>query len=85
LKVFAIVGILITVVIIGFMAAMYLNSAVAPVTVVPEVETPYGTVGGGSNPANAIDLARGIASMDRERQQEMQKIVDNLGGANANP
>ena len=79
MRVLAIAGTLITVVIIGFMTVMYLNAATAPVTSIPEVQTPYGTVGGASNPANVIDTARGIASMDRVRQQEMQNMMDRIG------
>jgi hypothetical protein len=85
LRIFAIVGTLITVVIIAVMAVMYLNAATAPMTNVPEVKTPYGTVGGQSNPANVIDTARGIASMDRERQQDMQNIMNRIDGAGASP
>ena len=85
MRVFLIVGTLITVVIIGLMAAMYFNAATAPVTAIPETQTPYGTLGGSSNPANVIDTTRRIASMDRERQHDMQNMLDRIGGANTSP
>ena len=85
MRVFAVVGTLITVVIIGFMAVMYLNAATAPVTAIPETKTPYGTVGGSSNPANVIDTTRKIASMDHARQQDMKNMLDKIGGANTSP
>jgi hypothetical protein len=76
LKVIAIIGTLITVVIIGFAAAMYLNAATAPV-----VNLPSATDGGGSpNPQNAIDAARSIVSMDKNRQRDMQDIMDKIDG-----
>ena len=85
LRVFAIVGTLITVAIIGFMAAMYIKAATAPVTSIPETQTPYGTVGGASNPSNVIDTARGIASIDRLRQQDMQNMINRIGGSDTTP
>jgi hypothetical protein len=85
LRSITIIGTLITVAIIGIMAAMYLNAATAPVTNMPEVQTPYGTVGGSNNPANAIDTARGIASMDKARQQDMQDMLNKIDGVNTNP
>ena len=85
LRVFAIAGTLITVVIIGFMVVMYLNAATAPVTGIPEAQTPYGTVGGSSNPTNVVDTTRSIASMDHARQQDMENMLDKIGGANAAP
>ena len=85
MRVFAIVGALITVVIIGFMAATYFRTATAPVTAIPETQTPYGTIGGSSNQTNAVDTARGIASMDRERQRDMQNMLDRIGGADTTP
>ena len=85
LKIFAIAGTLITVVIIGLMAAMYFKTATAPVTGIPETQTPYGTIGGSSNPANVIDTAREIASMDRERQRDMQNMMNRIGGLDTTP
>ncbi|MDR3279228.1 MAG: hypothetical protein LBT23_01840 [Synergistaceae bacterium] len=83
MRIFTIIGTLITVVIIGFMAAMYLNTATAPVTNVPRVETPYGTIGQDA-PGNAIDTARSIVSVDRNRQQDMQNRLDRLGETTEN-
>ena len=85
MRVFAIVGILITVVIVGFVAAKYLNAVTAPTTAVPDVQTPYGVVGGTLNPTNVIDTTLGIASMDHERQREMLNMMDNIGGVNSAP
>jgi hypothetical protein len=77
LKVFAIIGTLITVVIIGFAAAMYLNEATAPV-----VNMPRAADGDSSaNPQNAVDAARSIVSMDKKRQMDMQDIMDKIDGA----
>jgi hypothetical protein len=77
LKVIAIVGTLITVVIIGFAAAMYLNAATAPVI----TALPAGEGGGSADPQNAIDAARSIVSMDKDRQRDMQDIMDKIDGA----
>ena len=85
MRVFAIAGTLITVAIIGFTAAMYFKAVSAPVTSIPETQTPYGAVGGSSNQTNVIDTAREIASMDRERQRDMQDMLDRIGGANTTP
>jgi hypothetical protein len=85
LRVFTIAGTLITVVIIALLAVMYLNAATAPVTDIPRVETPYGAVGGTENPGNIIDTARGIASMDKNRTQDLQNMMDGTSGAGTNP
>jgi hypothetical protein len=85
LRVFALAGTLITAAIIAVLAVMYLNAATAPATNMPRVETPYGTVGGTENPGNIIDTARGIASMDKNRTQEMQNMLDGTSGAGTGP
>jgi hypothetical protein len=79
LKAITIIGTLITVVVIGFVAAMYLNAATAP-AVKPSVRD----AGGSANPQNAVDLARDIVSMDKDRQREMQNIMDKIDGAGMN-
>jgi hypothetical protein len=84
LRILGIVGALITVVIIGFAAVIYLNAATAPVTGIPEVNTPYGSIGGASNPGNVIDTAREIASFDKNRTQDMQNILDRMDGKTTN-
>ena len=85
MKIFAIAGTLITVVIIGFLAATYFQTISTPVTSIPETQTPYGITGSPSSQTNVIDTAREIASMDRERQREMQNIIDRIEGANTTP
>ena len=85
MKIFGIVGTLMAVAIIGFMAALYFNTVTSPVTSAPAVITPYGTVGGSSSTSNVIDTARGLVSMDRERQHEMQNMLNRIGGANITP
>jgi len=85
LRIFSIMGILITVAIIGVMMAAYFKTITSPVTSMPEVNTPYGTVGGPSNQVNLVDTAREIASMDRERQQDMQNMLNRIEGANTTP
>jgi hypothetical protein len=84
MKIIMIIGTLITVVIIAFATVMYLNAATAPITNMPQIDTPYGNVGGAANPQNAIDLARSVVSMDKNRQQDMQNIMDQIDGAGAN-
>jgi hypothetical protein len=76
LKVIAIIGTLVTVVIIGFAAAMYLNAATVPVISMPSV----GDGSGSANPQNAIDAARSIVSVDKDRQRGMQDIMDKIDG-----
>jgi hypothetical protein len=77
LKVITIIGTLITVIVIGFAAAVYLNAATAPVTIaLPE----GGAAGSSANPQNAIGAARSIVSMDKSRQQDMQNIMDKMDG-----
>ena len=76
MKAITIIGTLITVVIIGFAAAMYLNAATAPVIEVPSMGSPDGS----ANPQNAVDAARSIVSMDKERQRGMQDIMDKIDG-----
>ena len=85
MRIFSIVGVLITTVIIGLMAAMYFKTATSPVTSIPEAPAPYETAGSSPNPANVIDTAREIASMDLERQQDMQNMLNRMGGANTTP
>ena len=78
MRVFAILGTLVTVLIIGFMAAMYLRASTVPLTGVPQVETPYGSVGGATNPMNAVDTARKLVSLDNARQNDMQNQMDRM-------
>jgi hypothetical protein len=78
LRIFAIVGTLVTVLIIGFMAAMYLRASTAPMTSVPRVETPYGSVGGETNPMNAVETARNLVSIDKARQNDMQNQMNRM-------
>ena len=85
MRIFSIVGLLLTVVIVGIMAAVFFKSATAPITTIPEIQTSTGTVGGATNPASVIDTARGIASKDQDRQREMQSIIGNLEGAGGTP
>ena len=80
MKAITIIGTLITVVVIGFVAAMYLNAATVPVINAPSVRD----AGGSANPQNAVDLARDIVSMDKDRQREMQNIMDKIDGAGMN-
>jgi hypothetical protein len=76
LKAITIIGTLITVLIIGFAAVMYLNAATAPV-----VNMPSQVEGGGSaDPQNAIDAARSIVSADKDRQRGMQDIMNKIDG-----
>ena len=84
MKVIVIIGTLITVILIGLAAAMYLNAATAPVITVPSVVTPYGETAGPENPQNAIDAARSVVSMDKERQRDMQDIMDKIDGVGTN-
>ena len=85
MRIFSIVGVLITTVIIGLMAAMYFKTVTSPVTSIPEAASPYGTAGGSPNPSNVIDAAREITSMDRERQQDIQNMLNRIEGANTTP
>jgi hypothetical protein len=85
LRVFTIAGTLVTVVIIAILAVMYLNAATAPATNIPRVETPYGAVGGAENQGSVIDAAREIASMDKNRTQDLQNMLDGTSGAGTNP
>jgi hypothetical protein len=78
LKAITIIGTLITVIVIGYVAVTYLNAATAPVINVPSVNAPYGD--GSENPQNAIDAARSIVSMDKDRQRDMQNIMDKIDG-----
>jgi len=84
LRTFAIVGTLITVVIIGILTVIYLTAATAPMANMPEVRTPYGNIGGTANPGNVIDTTREIASMDKNRTQEMQNMLNKIDGAETN-
>jgi hypothetical protein len=78
LRIFAIVGTLVTVLIIGFMAAMYFRASTAPISSVPSVETPYGNIGGETNQMNAVDTARNIVSIDNARQNDLQNQMDRM-------
>jgi hypothetical protein len=78
LRIFAIVGTLVTVSIIAFTAAMYLRATTAPMTGVPQVETPYGSAGGETNPMNAVDAARNLVSLDKARQDDMRNQMDRM-------
>ena len=84
LRTFTIVGLLATVAIIAVLATVSMNAATAPVTNIPRVETPYGNIGGGAA-VSAVDAARDIASMDRERVREMKDIINRTDGAVINP
>ncbi|MDR1578792.1 MAG: hypothetical protein LBS35_00410 [Synergistaceae bacterium] len=77
MKAITIIGTLVTVVIISFAAVMYLNAATAPVINMP----PAGDSGGSANPRNAVDAARSVVSMDKDRQRDMQDILDKMVGA----
>ncbi|MDR1509593.1 MAG: hypothetical protein LBS53_08145 [Synergistaceae bacterium] len=81
MRIFAIIGTIVTVLIIGFMAAMYISASTAPMTVVPSVETPYGSAGGETNQMNAVDTARSLVSLDKARQRDMQNQMDRMDHA----
>jgi hypothetical protein len=74
LKTITIIGTLITLAIIGFVAAMYLNAATAPVITLPSAGD------GPANPQNAVDAARSVVSMDKDRQRDMQDIMNKIDG-----
>jgi hypothetical protein len=60
------------------MTAMYLKASTAPMTGVPYTETPYGSVGGETNPMSAVDTARNLVSLDKARQNDMRNQMDQL-------
>jgi hypothetical protein len=78
LRIFTIIGTLVAVLAIGFMAAIYFRAATAPMTSIPPTETPYGNIGGDTNPMNAIDTARNLVSIDNARQHDMQNQMDRM-------
>jgi hypothetical protein len=57
---------------------MYLKASTAPMAGVPQAETPYGSVGGETNPMNAVDTARNLVSLDKARQSDMQDQMDRM-------
>jgi hypothetical protein len=81
LKAITIIGTLITVLVIGFAAAMYLRAATAPVTNAPSMSVPYEDGGGSVNRQNAVGAARSVASMDKDRQRDIRDIMDKIDGA----
>ncbi|MDR1965159.1 MAG: hypothetical protein LBQ36_00495 [Synergistaceae bacterium] len=91
MRVFAIVGLLVTVAIIGFLAAAFLSQATRPMTAIPADVLPAGKSAdsdiGGASPrqGNAIDAARAVASVDRARQQEAQELMNRMDGITGNP
>jgi hypothetical protein len=83
LRILSIIGLLVTVAIIGWFAATYLSVAAGPVQFPSSVESSRD--GAETSAQSAIDRARSVVSMDKERQLRMQSQMDRLNGAAGEP
>jgi hypothetical protein len=84
-RIFALVGLLVTVAVIGFAAATYLSFITGPMTSVPDIAGPGGSGGDPAAEYNAVDRARMVVSMDRERQRVLPDQMDRLDGVTGSP
>jgi TolA-binding protein len=78
LRIFSIIGLLITVLIIGWLASTYLSVATRPISVPDSMDSPSG--GSETTVQSVVDRARVVVSIDNERQRQLQDQFDALNG-----
>lgn len=73
LRIFSIIGLLVSVCIVGWFAATYFQAATSPMSIPAAVEN--GTGGSGTiNAASPIEAARFLTSQDMERQKQIEEL-----------
>lgn len=77
MRIFSIIGLLITVLIIGWLASTYLSVATRPVSVPDSMDSPSGG-GSGTSVQSVVDRARIVVSIDNERQRQLQDQIDGI-------
>jgi hypothetical protein len=70
MRVFSIIGLLLSLLIVGWLSASYLATATGPVAPAPGDDS-----SGVSVTAGPIDRAREIVSIDQERQKQMEDFL----------
>jgi hypothetical protein len=80
MKILAILGMLVSVIIIGVAAAFYFSAITQPMPNVPafQADVPGAPAGGGA--MNAVDTARALVSADKIRQRGIEEQLNKIDG-----